>query len=242
MAERLPGRTGSRRTVLRMVAAAIVPAALAPARALRAATTSRETDLREFDRLVLQVPADVSIRIGSRHHVRIEAEQQVIDRIALRSEGGMLKVVASDSFQTREPIRIVIECTRLTALEAQASVEVRLSGLKAKAFELTAGDSAAVNLDGLNLESLQADIDGSATVNAGGKVHAQSASVGGAATYDARQLRSATARIEASGSSEVAVDSRESLEVDVSGSATVRYAGKPRLKQSVAGAGTLEPI
>src|SRR5690606_10629046 len=98
------------------------------------------------------------------------------------------------------------------------------------------------NLDRLNLQSLSADIGGSATVNASGKAAEQKAVVAGAATYDARRLQSGTARSEACGSSDVAVDSRAVLEPDVSGAATVQYAGKPRLKQSVGGAGTLEPM
>jgi hypothetical protein len=148
--------------------------------------------------------------------------------------------MASGSFQTEEAIAIQLEIKQLSALEAQASVDATLEGLEGKTLEITAGDSATVNLERLNLQALQVDIGGSATVNASGKAARQKAVVAGAATYDAKRLQSATAHIEASGSSDVAVDSRESLEVDVSGAATVQYAGKPRLKQSVGGAGTLE--
>jgi hypothetical protein len=164
----------------------------------------------------------------------------VIERIAFRSDGRTLRVVASGSFQTEEAIAIELESKRLSALEAKASVEVTLEGLEGKSFELTAGDSATIALERLNLEALQADIGGSATVNASGRAATQKVVVAGAATYDAKRLQSGTARIEASGSGDVAVDSRESREVEVSGAATVQYAGKPRLKQSVSGAGTLE--
>jgi hypothetical protein len=242
MDEKAARRTGSRRAVLGLIATAVGPAVLRPRAARAAATTSRELDLPEFDRLVLQVPADVRIRIGSRHHARIEAEQKVIDRIAFRGDGRTLRVAPSGSFQTEQAISIDIEVRRLSALEAQASAEVTLEGLQGQSLEVTAGDSATVNLERLNLEALQADIGGSATVNASGKAAKQKAVVAGAATYDAKRLQSGTARIEASGSSDVLVDSRELLEVDVSGAATVQYAGKPRLKQSVAGAGTLERL
>jgi hypothetical protein len=240
MAERERHRIEPRRSVLQLVTATIAGSVLAPA--VAASTISREVNLQGFDRLVLEVSADVSIRIGSRNHARMEAEQKVVERIVFRNEGGTLKVGTSGSIEAREPITILIECTRLTSLEAHGSVEARLSGLTARAFELVARDGATVSLESLNLESLEADIGGSATVNASGKARAQEVSVGGAATYDARRLRSATARIEAADSSDVAVDSRETLEVRVSGSATVQFAGHPKLKQSVSDAGTLEPL
>jgi hypothetical protein len=53
-------------------------------------------------------------------------------------------------------------------------------------------------------------------------------------------LHSQRAVIEANGSSDAVIDSRDSLEAEVSDAATVRYSGHPRLKQSVTGAGTLE--
>jgi hypothetical protein len=240
MADQAGRRTAPRRALLGLIATAVAPAAFMPRDAPAARTTSREQDLPDFDRLVLQVPANVRIRIGSRNHARIVAEPKVIDRIAFRGDGRTLRVIASGSFQTEEAIEIALECKRLIALEAQASVDATLEGLEGKRLELTAGDSATINLERLNLEALQADIGGSATVNASGKAATQKAVVAGAATYDAKRLQSGTARIEASGSSDVAVDSRELLEVDVSGAATVQYAGKPRLKQSVSGAGTLE--
>lgn len=242
MAEGPVRRNGTRRAVLGLMATVVAPASLVPRDARAARTISRERDLPDFDRLVLQVPANVRIRIGSRSHARIEAEEKVIDRIAFRSDGRTLRVTASGSFQTEQTIEIELECRKLTALQAQASVDATLEGLDGKELELTAGDSATVNLERLNLQSLSADIGGSATVNASGKAAEQKAVVAGAATYDARRLQSGTARIEASGSSDVAVDSREVLKVDVSGAATVQYAGKPRLKQSVGGAGTLEPM
>ena len=46
--------------------------------------------------------------------------------------------------------------------------------------------------------------------------------------------------MEAAGSSDVVVNSRDSLEAKVSHAATVQYEGNPKLKESVAAAGTLE--
>src|SRR5690606_38920819 len=177
MANRQVRRGATRREVLGLIATAVAPAALGPRDARAARTISRERDLPDFDRLVLQVPATVRIRIGSRNHARIEAEQKVIDRIAFRSEGRTLRVIASGSFQTEEAIQIELEVKRLSALEAQASVDATLEGLEGKSLELAAGDSATVNLERLNLQALQADIGGSATVNASGKAVEQKAVV-----------------------------------------------------------------
>ena len=68
----------------------------------------------------------------------------------------------------------------------------------------------------------------------------QTVRIAGAGGYDARRLESQAVVVDASGSSDVVVDSRDSLDAKVSGAATVQYGGNPKLKRSVEGAGTLE--
>jgi hypothetical protein len=205
-----------------------------------AGKASKDLDLGEFSRLILQVPATVRFDFGQKHHAHIEAEQKVIDSIAFGIEGGTLRVSAAKSFNTRDAITIVITGRRLAALEAHAAVDVTVAPLSADRFTLKAADSANVTLKGLNLASIVADIEGSATVTADGSAKSQEVHLGGAGTYAAGGLVSQRAVVEAGGSSDAVIDSRESLEVDVSGAATVQYTGKPKLKQSVSGAGTLE--
>jgi len=208
--------------------------------AMPAATVVRELDLADFDRLVLQVPANVEIVLGDRNHARVEAERKVVDSIDFRDRDGQLQVVAGRSFQTQEPIHIRITCRRLLALQAHSSVDASVSGLEGEGFSLSAADSATISLERMNLSALDADISGSATVTASGKVRMQKVRIGGAGGYDARRLESRRGVVDASGSSDVVIDSREQLEATVSGAATVQYQGNPALKQSVSGAGTLE--
>ena len=228
----------SRRRAL-VVAAGILVAV--PMRtALPAATVARDIDLADFDRLVLQVPAEVEIVMGEKNGARIEAERKVVDSIDFRNRGGTLQVVAARSFETRERIRIRITCRSLVSLDARSSVDASLAGLGGERFTLMVADSATVSLGRLNLAALEADISGSATVTASGKARMQKVRIGGAGSYDAGELESQAAVVEAGGSSDVVVNSRDSLEAKVSDAATVQYEGNPKLKESVAAAGTLE--
>jgi Putative auto-transporter adhesin, head GIN domain len=225
---------------LTFIAAASCLFGVSMRKAMTAAPDVREIDLPAFDKLFLQVPADVEIVIGEKNHARIEAERKVVDSIDFRARGGALQVVARRSFETRERIHIRITCRSLVALEAHASVDATLSDLGGERLSLSAADSATVSLERLNLSVLEADIAGSATVTASGKVRMQTVRIGGAGGYDARRLESQTVVVDASGSSDVVIDSRDSLDAKVSGAATVQYGGNPKLKQSVDGAGTLE--
>lgn len=255
---REPGRAcasrRSRRAALQVMAAALAQGAagrlaatlgvlatgLLAARADAAALPSKDIVLGAFVRLVLEVPAQVRIAVADRDHARIEAEQKVIDSIAFKTDGKSLRVFAAKSFETRQPITIRLACRELAALEAHTSVEATLEGLARDGFSVTATGSSTVTLENLNLASLVADIEGSATVTAQGKVKSQQVTIGGAGTYDAAKLASSAAKVEASGSSEVVIHSRDRLDVEISGAATVKYAGSPKLRQSVEGAGTLE--
>jgi hypothetical protein len=220
-------------------AAAFLLARLAQA-APAALTASREIDLADFDRLVLQVPAEVTVVLADRTHARIEAEPKVIDSIAFSNSKGIMRVTVVRGFDTRQPIRIHVSCRRLVALEARSSVDVDLDGLRGERLLLKAADSSSVSLRGLNLESIEVDMEGSATVTAEGSARRQKVHADGAGDYDASKLASREAVVEATGSSDVLIDSRDSLQATVSGAATVGYAGNPRLKQAVDGAGTLK--
>lgn len=233
-----PAPVAPRRRTLLWLAGCIVvtPLAAAPP----AAMAIREIDLQAFDELELAVPADVEIVIGDRDQARVEAERKVVDSIAFRNRGNRLQVVVARSIQTKEPIRIRITCRRLVALAAHAATDAHLAGLEADRLTLVAADSASVRLSGLNLSAFEADITGSASVDAAGKARSQAIRIAGAGSYDAGDLESATVTVTASGSSDVIVDSRISLDAVVSGAATVQYRGNPAVKQSVAEAGTLE--
>jgi hypothetical protein len=233
-----PAPAAPRRRTLLLLAGCIVvpPLAAAPP----AAMAIREIDLQAFDELELAVPADVEIVIGDRDHARVEAERKVVDSIAFRNRGNRLQVVVARSIQTTEPIRIRITCRRLVALAAHAATDASLAGLAADRFSLVAADSASIRLSHLNLSTFEADITGSASVDAAGKARSQVIRIAGAGSYDAGDLESAAVTVTASGSSDVVVDSRISLDAVVSGAATVQYRGNPTVNQSVAEAGTLE--
>lgn len=225
-----------------MSAAALLPGTSPAARRGPYSRAAKEVELSDFDRLVLEVPAEIRIAVTGRSHARLEAASNVIDSIAFSMRGRTLRVSARSSFETRDPIIIAMTCRAIASLEASASADATLEGLSGGALAVTAAGSASVTLNGLNLGSLTADLGGSATVTAEGRAGSQQISAGGAATYQARRLRSGSARVDATGSSDVVVECRDSLEVAVSGAATVQYAGNPKVTHSIKEAGTLERL
>ena len=223
-------------------AAAFLPKASPAAQPGARTRAAKELELSDFDRVVLEVPAEIRIVVAGRSHARIEAASNVVESIAFSTRGRTLRVFAQTSFETRDPINITITCRALSSLEASTSADATLEALSGRTFAVTAAGSASVTLKSLNLESLVADLAGSATVTAEGRAGSQQVVAGGSATYDARRLQSGSARVKAEGSSDVVVDSRDRLEVSVSGAATVQYAGNPKVAESVTGAGTLERL
>jgi hypothetical protein len=241
MAERISARqSDARRKAVRAALAGLLACATPVMRA-EPLQVRRHAPMA-FDRLTIEVPADVRISFADRFEVRIEAEPKVVDGIAFNVQGATLRVTAAKSFQTRQPIAIEITCRGLSTLEARASADVTLTAMTGIAFDLVATGAANVAMEHLNLSSLGVDIGGSATVTANGVVKAQSIRSAGSATYDARRLVSQSARVDASDSSDVVVDSRASLDVAISGAATVQYAGNPKLNQAIEDAGTLEQL
>lgn len=211
------------------------------AKAAKSGLQTSRPKIADFDRIWVNVPADIKIEPAEIPTIVLSAEQKVLDAIQITSSNGQLRVEVNGSFQTQKPVNITIGARRLSELDFSGSCDVLVSGPYDPAFGLKARDASSVSLNNLNLTRLNTDLSGSSELQATGAVTELSLNATDASSFDGTGLTAESARVEASGASEANLEVTSILVVKIKDAASVYYAGEPTIEQSVSFAGTLEP-
>ncbi len=231
-----------RRDCIRLVTVPLTMAGLPGVLRAAGKTRTRDFGVGDFEAVVVDLPAEVSIESGDGPAVTVTAEPAVLEQVSVRSDGGTLTVSARGSFQTQEPIRVRIVSGPLRAVQALGSSFVTLNGAAQETFEGHAGGSAELVLNDLNLSALSVDLEGSASATASGRTGQLTVRQAGASLLEARELQADQANAVLSGSSEATVSVGRSLEVSVDGAAMLSYTGDPQVRSQIRGAASVEPL
>jgi hypothetical protein len=174
-----------------------------------------------FDAIEARGAATVVIRRTGRERVTITAEDNLQSHLDAYVRGGTLHVGTERGYNLRPRREILIE------VETFEVAEVRASGAVDVDFEVGW------------VPQLWIDLSGASRLSAWGEADVQNAEVSGASNYDALDLETLEADVDASGASQVLVWVHEFLDATASGASQVRFAGDPVVRARVSGAATV---
>ena len=180
-------------------------------------------DVPTFSRINSTGSAEVTVMIGDKQSLTVEADDNILPLIDTNVKGDKLEISSHDSYSTRTPIRITITVANLE--------EARVAG------------SGSVNASGIDAKKFDAHISGSGNVNVSGKAEALTATVTGSGKLDATELPVDSANITVTGSGDAMVNATKSVKAHVTGSGDIHYAGNPlNVEQHVTGSGTVRKM
>lgn len=165
----------------------------------------------------------VSITVGSPKSVVVHADDNLLDKVTTRVQGGRLVVGQTPgSFSTKAPMRVDVTTPTLGT--------VVLSG------------SGIVTVSGVTGQLLKVDLPGSGIVRATGTVARLDVSVDGSGDAELRDLTATAAHATVGGSGRVLVTATDSLDASIAGSGAIMYAGSPaHVTTHVTGSGAVVP-
>ena len=94
----------------------------------------------------------------------------------------------------------------------------------------------------LTVTDLVVKAEGTGDINLAGNVETQEITRVGTGDYDAADLESKTAKVEAVGTGNVVVWVLDSLDVDITGTSKVSYYGSPNVTQNITATGSLTSL
>ncbi|MBX0291481.1 DUF2807 domain-containing protein [Hymenobacter sp. HSC-4F20] len=209
----------------------LATAAVLGASALTAAAQQTRT-VSSFQAIKASGAINLFLKQGATTEVKVDAPADVLARIKTEVQGNTLAIYREKGSMLswgNEKVNVYITCPTLTGLEVSGASDVKSdTPFTADAFTIRASGASDVTM-ALNAKSLTAHASGASDVRLTGRVERQQVHISGSSDYQAYNLQSRTAAVEASGSSDAYVAVSEELSSRTSGSSDIHYKGKPRV-------------
>lgn len=162
----------------------------------------------------------LTIHVGSKQSVNVQADDNLIDVVTTVVAGGTLFVDNVGSFTTKTPMHVEITVPALRS--------VSLTG------------SGTIDVTGIDSRTFIADLKGSGVITAAGTTDRLDARLGGSGDCRLEQLKARDATARLAGSGRLVVSAAHSLDASVAGTGVIAYTGKPtRVTTTVTGTGTI---
>lgn len=167
--------------------------------------------------------------------LKVEADENLMDAITTKVKGDHLHI-SSSGLRNATKLNIYVTAPELNYINVSGAA--RFEGqntLSAANLELIASGASEVNLD-LEADELIVDASGASDVKIGGTVNTSFISASGASDVKARDLQSGTSTAEASGASNISVNSNQKVFKKTSGAGDVKVFGDPAIEVYEGGA------
>jgi len=198
-----------------------------------------------FTGVALAGIGELTIEVGERESLRIEAEDNLMTYLETEVRNGMLEIGVQDgvNLNSTRPVRFYLTVEELDTIVLSGSGNIEAPDLEAERFAIAISGSGDVEMGDLSADTVDAVISGSGNLDiAGGRVEEQDITISGSGEYQAGGLNSRSVEITISGSGNATVRATESLDVRISGSGSVNYYGNPRTTFSGSGSGKLRSL
>ncbi len=184
--------------------------------------------LAGVSRLMLSMPADVTVVQGSTESVTISTDDNILPLVGTRVEDGVLVIDGDKNkgFSTRKGIKVRLNVKSLDGVTVNGSGDVSGTDLKGEKLDVAIRGSGDVRFQSVKAASVNIDISGSGDVainDLDGK--SVKASIHGSGDIKLPSLRAADVTVAVRGSGDVAAaGTAERVDVEIAGSGDVRMA------------------
>jgi hypothetical protein len=185
-----------------------------------AATQTRT--VKPFTAIDLTGASDVTVRVGAKQTVRVQADENLIDRVKTGVQNGVLVVSERGTFVRTLPMSVEVTVPTLESARLIGSGMISVEGIQAQRFTAELAGSGILTITG-TADHLDAKLAGSGNMQLG-------------------QLAARSVVASVPGSGRLEVQATQALDASISGSGVIVYGGRPAtVKQSVHGSGAIQP-
>ncbi|MGV3632505.1 MAG: head GIN domain-containing protein [Bacteroidota bacterium] len=202
---------------------------------------SAERNIDGFDKIDLNIDADLEFVQDSVYYLEIQAQSNIIANIDTDVESdGELEIDFDDWVRSHKKIKIIVHAPTIYRLEVSGSGSIKAGSIQTSDIDLHISGSGDIELHSLVATTLESSISGSGNMEiGGGSVDSQDIEVSGSGKVNAASLTTQNADVDVSGSGDIELNCSSSLNVRISGSGTVYYSGNPVISVEISGSGDL---
>jgi DUF4097 and DUF4098 domain-containing protein YvlB len=207
----------------------------------------------------------LTIEIGDRNELRIEADDNLLQYFVTKVDDGILTIKPEDGigFRTHLPIRYTLTVPALSSLrttssgdivapilnaehfeaECSSSGDIRIKGIKARKIELKSSSSGDLRIGGVRSQRLEMRLSssGDCRINDGNTQRLE-ATLSSSGDLDVSAVKAEQAIVRTSSSGDARVWVTERLRASSSSSGDILYRGDPRLEARESSSGDIRKL
>jgi opacity protein-like surface antigen len=187
---------------------------------------------------------DVFITTGGKESVRLEGDDDLLDKIETVVEGKTLHIRTKKEYESDRldfsDVKIHVTARELNALTLSGSGRMRVnSPLKADAFSATVSGSGQIEAGQITSNRMEARISGSGGFEASGSAKETEITVSGSGGFEGKNFTAGDAHVRVSGSGSVYLRAENTLDGVLSGSGRIHYSGNAKVTERKSGSGRI---
>ncbi|ALI98992.1 head GIN domain-containing protein [Rufibacter tibetensis] len=199
-----------------------------------------------FQKIGLAYPANVILRQGSTHSVKVEGDAEQLIQLVTEVQNGKLNIRRKDHDNNnnwssgKKRVTIYITVPQIEALSVSGSGKIKGEGtFKSASMDLAVSGSGNIQLNA-NVDNLSSRISGSGSIELQGTGKQSTISVSGSGSMKGYAFKTNDAKVSISGSGSCEINATTSLRSSISGSGKVSYEGSPSVDSRVSGSGSVK--
>ena len=187
---------------------------------------------------------NVVIKIGTTESLRLEGDDDLLNKIETVVENGTLKIRTQKGLENHrlnfDRVKVYVTAKALNAITLSGSGNMQLlDPVKAEAFSTTLSGSGNLETATIETGKLSTQLSGSGNITTAGKAREVNVRVSGSGNFDGRKFTAQTADVRMSGSGNVSIEANETLNGTLSGSGRIYYSGNAKVTEVKSGSGQI---
>ena len=224
--------------------AALLPLLAAGCGAGSAIAADRGYSVLDFDRIRVEGPFDVQVRLGPSSAVQAHGPQAGLDRLEVTVNDGTL-IIRPDrnawggwpGSASEGKVVVIVTTPRLRALALAGSGDASVDRMRAADVQLNLDGTGDIKVAAVDAESVGIALSGSGDISVAGRAKQGRASLSGSGDLDAAALSVQDANVTTAGSGDLKLDASRSAKVMSTGSGDVMVTGSAACTVSRLGSG-----
>lgn len=186
----------------------------------------------------------VIIKIGTTESLRLEGDDEALNKIETIVEDGILKIRIEKKAENQRlnfnRVQVYVTAKALNTLSLSGSGNMRVTDpVKAEALSITVSGSGSLETAAISADQLSAAVSGSGSLTTAGNAQAVKVGVSGSGSFDGKKLTTNVAHVHVSGSGNVSINANETLNGTLSGSGKIHYSGAASVHEVKSGSGRI---
>ncbi|MFP4288130.1 MAG: head GIN domain-containing protein [Bacteroidota bacterium] len=204
------------------------------------------TEVREvsyFNGISVSSSIDLYITMGDEFHVKVEADDNIIDHIETETRGEELIIGLKGrgiSIRNSKEMNVYVTLPELLSLTASGATDVTVNNtIEQPTIRIKASGASDINLP-VNVEYLEMNLSGASDARISGYTKATKATLSGASDFKNSDLVTGTLDVNLSGSSNLKIKVNENITGTLSGASDLVYEGNPTTDLKTSGASSVK--